>query len=491
MKGRNVTKMAVASLFIGVIIFSCTETSVEGKTGVEASFTVETEELTAVFTNTSKNADSYIWQFGNDHISTEESPTHKYKASGSYDVKLIASTDAGSDEIIETVVISTTQPVANFSFIVDKLDVIFKNESEDAISYTWNYGDGTTGTHDENPVHAFPRTGIFMVKLIASGHEKKDTISHEVTVERNDGSVNPNFTLESPYKYYPNWYRGQMHMHTSEMVDGVLIGSPDAEDPADVMMATYRDKGYDFASISDHSVYTVDPGVEGILFISGEEAEANLDGKGVHANAHNITDTIPDGTLVEDMIKIPDALIQLNHPARASVQFQNVDHSGSELWAIEVSNWYNKRPMDLALWDNQISQGRRIWANATDDMHSAGDAGHNATMVNSTDLTLENILENLKSGNFYATEGGPDFVHMNVTIENGTIHCTTTNGNKIIWYKHDLISVQTTDGQSSSYTPVGNEIFVRVEVQNTGEDDDEDGIPNTAFSQPIFLIYEE
>ena len=122
-------------------------------------------------------------------------------------------------------------------------------------------------------------------------------------------------------------------------------------------------------------------------------------------------------------------------------------------------------------------------------MHDADDAGHNTTMVNSQDLTKEKIIDNLLAGNFYATEGGPDFVDIEIKVEDGTITCTTTNGNKILWYKHDLLSIKFTDGKTDSYAPIGNEIIVRVEVQMTGKDDDHYGNPNTAYSQPVFLKY--
>lgn len=296
--------------------------------------------------------------------------------------------DPATDTIPE---VDTLQPNAAFSFTVDHLTATFTNESTKGTSYYWWFNDGNTGTYKENPIHEFPRTGTFPVRLIVEGADKRaDTITQEVEVYRMDDTENPNFTLDSPYKNYNNWYRGQMHMHTNDTVDGKLIGSPDEEDPPDVMIETYRDKGYDFSAITDHWVYKLDPEVEGILFITGEEVEANLDGKGVHANGFNISDTIPDGTFVEDMIATSGSFVQLNHPTRSGVKYNNINTSGIGLWAIEISNWYNKRPMDLDLWDNQISQGHKIWGNAADDMHDAGGAGHNATMVNSN--TLEKMM---------------------------------------------------------------------------------------------------
>ena len=392
-------------------------------------------------------------------------------------------------DTLSTVLPDTIWPVANYTYIADFLTVTFTNTSIDAKTSRWAFNDGNYNSTDQDPVHTFPRTGTYTVSLVVRSEDKQyDTIVKDVEVQREALVTNPNYSLDNPYKNHSNWYRGQMHMHTNMYIDSVLFGSNDAEDPPDVMVETYRDLGYDFVSITDHWVYTIDPQVEGVLFISGEEVEAGLDGKGVHANAFNIDDTIPNNTLVEDLIEIENSFTQLNHPTRSSVMYHHLDNSGQDLWSIEIANWYNKKPKDLQLWDYMISQGKRIWGNAGDDMHDAGGAGHNATMVNSETLSKDDIISNLLVGNFYATEGGPDFVHMEISVDDKTITCSTTNGSRILWYKEDLQLIKTTEGSEGSYTPVGNEIFIRVEIQSD-DDDDRDGLPNTAYSQPIFLNY--
>ncbi|MEN8230940.1 MAG: PKD domain-containing protein [Bacteroidota bacterium] len=376
----------------------------------------------------------------------------------------------------------TTEAEAEFSFSVDKLEVTFTNLSVNAEYYEWNFQDGNYSSTEENPVHIFPRTGVFPVMLIAKSEDMMgDTMVHDVEVFRRNENITSEYTFESPYKNYANWYRGQLHVHCTASYFG--------QDPPDVMVETYRELGYDFISLTDHSVNTSDPGVEGILYIPGEEVHASLDGLEVHMNAYNINSTIPDGVTSEELISMKDVICQLNHPARSNVIYHHLDNAGAGLWGIEISNWYDKMEMDLWLWDNQISQEKRIWCNAADDMTSAANAGHNATIVNSETNSASDIHANLIAGNFYATEGGPDFVNMDITLEGNTIYCSTTNGNCIIWYKHDLQMVKKTYGQTDSYTPKGNEVFIRIEVQSDS-DDDGDGIPNTAYSQPIFLIYQ-
>lgn len=62
----------------------------------QASFTAVVDGLKIDFTNTSKNADSYSWDFGDGSLSTEQNPSHTYAAAGIYKVKLTATNAVGN-----------------------------------------------------------------------------------------------------------------------------------------------------------------------------------------------------------------------------------------------------------------------------------------------------------------------------------------------------------------------------------------------------------
>ena len=68
--------------------FEASETTV--KTGAEISFS-----------NCSKNASDYLWDFGDGNSSTEPGPSHMYAAAGSYTVKLLAGTDNNNNGVLE------------------------------------------------------------------------------------------------------------------------------------------------------------------------------------------------------------------------------------------------------------------------------------------------------------------------------------------------------------------------------------------------------
>jgi PKD repeat protein len=74
--------------------------------GTTAGFTVDdTGCPQIVFTDTSSNATSWSWNFGDNGVSTTQSPTHSYQTAGngSYTVTLIASGQCGADTTTQTV----------------------------------------------------------------------------------------------------------------------------------------------------------------------------------------------------------------------------------------------------------------------------------------------------------------------------------------------------------------------------------------------------
>ncbi len=76
-------------------------------------------------------------------------------------------------------------PIASFQFEVDSenfLEVAFTNFSQNAVSYSWNFGDGNTST-DEDPVHTYAEADTYTVVLTATGEDgTTDTFEEDVTI---------------------------------------------------------------------------------------------------------------------------------------------------------------------------------------------------------------------------------------------------------------------------------------------------------------------
>ena len=76
-----------------------------------AGFEYAVEDLTVVFTNTSTDALSYLWDFGDGITDTLDNPTHTYATGGTFVVTLWAFSDCGASmaEAVVTVVVSLNE----------------------------------------------------------------------------------------------------------------------------------------------------------------------------------------------------------------------------------------------------------------------------------------------------------------------------------------------------------------------------------------------
>lgn len=96
-----------------------------------ANFTEVTSEsnLMATFTNTSTDATSYSWDFGDGSTSTEANPVHTYAYKGQYIVTLTATSTAGSNETTKEIFVGAVlTPISEFGFDFS-LPTPLRNES--------------------------------------------------------------------------------------------------------------------------------------------------------------------------------------------------------------------------------------------------------------------------------------------------------------------------------------------------------------------------
>lgn len=131
--------------------------------------------LVVRFDNESTGADAYSWTFGDGGVSTEESPEYTYRSPGDYEVTLAVTGPGGAASETKPGFIHITRgddPVAAFSADTGTgygtHTVAFSNESQNATSYLWDFGDGTTSRED-NPAHEYVTHGVYTVTLTAEG----------------------------------------------------------------------------------------------------------------------------------------------------------------------------------------------------------------------------------------------------------------------------------------------------------------------------------
>ena len=150
-----------------------------------AGFTYTVAQLEVTFINTSVNATSYLWDFGDGITGTEVNPVHTYAAEGTYTVTLEASNGMCTDVFSAQVTVGLA-PVAGFSSnspVCLGAGMVFSNTTTGTqpISYLWDFGDGVTSTV-EHPTHFYGAAGFYTVTLTASNAFGADQSSAVVEV---------------------------------------------------------------------------------------------------------------------------------------------------------------------------------------------------------------------------------------------------------------------------------------------------------------------
>lgn len=119
---------------------------------------------------------SWSWNFGDGVFSTAQSPSHVYTVPGIFNPTLVVIDNAGMSSAGVGPEITVTNPVVSFAAgsAVNVAGAAFQFTSPRADSggnsianWTWNFGDGTTGT-GQDPVHTYTALGTFYPVLTAT-----------------------------------------------------------------------------------------------------------------------------------------------------------------------------------------------------------------------------------------------------------------------------------------------------------------------------------
>lgn len=229
-----------------------------------------------------------------------------------------------------------------------------------------------------------------------------------------------------------NWYKGNLHMHTT-VSDGVLT-------PKEAV-ARYREAGYDFVALTDHRA--VNPAWEGedFLVLSGAEYDTgDPDGEMplYHIVGIGMLDTpdlyYPQGRYARRAYPSAQEIISairhvggeaiLAHPAWSVTDPEDV-YGLRGLLGAEICNTYSGLPWNpgradsSAYFDIWGKRGKLLSAIASDDSHRyEGEECRSFVMVNAPQLERQSVMEALRAGDFYASEG-PAFY--GISLEDGEV----------------------------------------------------------------------
>ncbi len=289
--------------------------------------------------------------------------------------------------------------------------------------------------------------------------------------------VAPIVSLDSPYRARSSVFRGQLHAHTTN--------SDGKQSPVQVVTA-YRNAGYHFAAITDHNYHTADPGVSGIVLIPGVENDYGCQ----HENRIGASTPAPGARVPQDVIdraRAESSFVQINHPDWPGSYPKNPcwsdkallavhGYDAVEVWNASDDDTNNNAEIRI---DTLLSEGRRTFLTAVDDCHDvrAAYCMTSSVYVFSDTLGANEILSELRRGNFYASSGA---IISHIAANYGVITVTVPTSSQIEFIANCGRVVQNSPNvHAAAYTVAGDENYVRVRVSTSGR--------RKAWSNPIYV----
>lgn len=182
--------------FLLAVLGSCEKSETSNPVAPEAAFTFIKKgslPIVTLFTNTSTGTNpivAFMWNFGDpgsgtNNTSTLANPIHEYNAEGVYSV-MLTTTDNMSQQEDVTIAVGASLRTnlaepndASFNYSLTPsypYVVTFNNNSTNATSNSWNFGEGATIINDSPVVHhSYFNLGNYEVTLIATSNEGSDT----------------------------------------------------------------------------------------------------------------------------------------------------------------------------------------------------------------------------------------------------------------------------------------------------------------------------
>ncbi len=270
------------------------------------------------------------------------------------------------------------------------------------------------------------------------------------------------------------YYKGNLHTHTTRS---------DGHKTPEEAIALYRAAGYDFIALTDHYVFNRGGMTDdGMLVISGIEYDTGSDSReGIYHVVGLGMENEPGLCGIEKQppevigrrIKDRGGFAMLAHPAWSLNKPGEIERISDEIGgfdAVEIYNTvsglpYSTRPHSGEIVEQLAQDGYVYPLTAVDDTHYyTGDECKSYIMVRAESLTEKAILNAIKNGDFYATQG-PEFSY---EISNGVLTVRTTPISAVFFNSNAVWTPdRITHGENiteASYTIKPNERWVRFEL---------------------------
>ncbi|MGL4850388.1 MAG: hypothetical protein ACRC28_15970 [Clostridium sp.] len=288
------------------------------------------------------------------------------------------------------------------------------------------------------------------------------------------------------YDYEGAFLKGNLHTHT----DNSPCGHYSLEKVIE-MYTGYKMK-YDFLSITDHMLITNLEKykdredivlIEGVEFKKEKKQTLGINvleyyDNGEDYNNHNMLFRRVNDSNGINIICHPHLGVLDYWTYEELMNLEN--YTGIEIFNNNVRMDCKGIALATDLWDKLLSNGKKVFGFANDDMHIFSRAGGAYNYVLAKEKTKEEIIEAMRRGSFYASFG---VKIKDIKVDGNTISLKKDDDRvpyvffKFIGKNGEVLKIE--KGTESSYTVKGNEGYVRIEVYR------EDGAK--AWTQPFFI----
>jgi PKD repeat protein len=181
---------AATALLLGLLVigFQSCEDDPPADTSAKAKFGVSGYDVpvpaTISFINTSSNASSHLWKFGDGTSSTEMNPSHVYTAIGTYIISLKVTGHNGTVDSVQKVLYwgdATDASKSSFSYFQDRyvglpVNISFNSLNPLSIFPEWSFGNGVIASI-KNPIMQFAAPGDYPIQFSSQINGVRDTVN--------------------------------------------------------------------------------------------------------------------------------------------------------------------------------------------------------------------------------------------------------------------------------------------------------------------------
>jgi hypothetical protein len=298
------------------------------------------------------------------------------------------------------------------------------------------------------------------------------------------------------------WFKGNMHTHARQGESDTTVGAAGK---------WYKDHGYNFLVITDHSIVTFPEELSSLadssfLPIPGEEVIGRAKGVECEINALNILSAVPprndstvSGALQRciDAARRENAVPVINHPNFQWRLDGKTILAAERCVLFEVYNAFpgvgnegdSGHPGLEQVWDFLLTSGKRMYGVAADDAHAyrefspeLSNPGRGWVMVRAKRLDAKEIMQGLEAGLFYSSTG----VEIeDIRVEPSRIEIIPGNKSGRVMTTEFIGSggktLAVTKSDTAVYRLRPGDTYVRARITDPGG--------SRAWIQPVFVVH--